>query len=295
MTNISASLVKELRDKTGAGMMDCKNALNQCKGSIEESVDWLRKKGLAAAQKKSGRIATEGLIGLSIDNLNGAIIEVNSETDFVARNETFQDFVKITAKLALSANGDINVLKTMKYPTTQRTVEEQLTDLVSTIGENISLRRLENISTSNGTLSSYVHSPLQEGVGKIGVLVSLQSLAEKSKLETLGKKLAMHIAASKPQAISQDDLNEEILARERVILTEQAKDTKRPDAIVEKIVTGRLQKFFEESCLLEQTYVMDNELKVSDAIELVEKEVGNKIDVTGFKVFVLGEGIEKLD
>jgi len=293
MAQITAALVKELREKTGAGMMDCKKALGECDGDIEASVDWLRTKGLAAAAKKAGRVAAEGLVGIAVEGTNGALVEINAETDFVARNETFQEFVKTTAKLALSADGDVDALKAAAYPGEDRTVEEQLTHLIATIGENMSIRRVANVSVGTGVLAPYIHNALADGIGKIGVIVGLESEADAAQVGALGKQLAMHVAAAKPQAVSRDELDPEAAERERAVLTEQAKESGRPADIIEKMVDGRMRKFFEEVCLVDQTFVIDGETKVSDAVAAAGKEAGGDITVKNFEMFVLGDGIEK--
>jgi len=293
MAQITAALVKELREKTGAGMMDCKKALGECDGDIEASVDWLRTKGLAAAAKKAGRVAAEGLVGVAVDGNRGALVEINAETDFVARNETFQEFVKTTAKLALAIDGDIDALKAAAYPGEQRSVEEQLTHLIATIGENMSIRRIANISVGTGVLAPYIHNALADGIGKIGVIVGLESEGDAAQLGVLGKQLAMHVAAAKPQAVSRDELDQDAAERERAVLTEQAKESGRPAEIIEKMVDGRMRKFFEEVCLVDQTFVIDGESKVSDAVAAAGKEAGGDITVKGFEMFVLGDGIEK--
>jgi len=293
MAQITAALVKELREKTGAGMMDCKKALGECDGDVEASVDWLRTKGLAAAAKKAGRVAAEGLVGVAIDGTNGALVEINAETDFVARNDTFQEFVKTAASLALNSNGDIDALKAMAFPGEDRTVEEQLTHMIATIGENMSIRRIANVNVGTGALAYYVHNALEASIGKIGVLVGLESEGDTAKLEAFGKQVAMHIAAAKPQAVSREELDQEAADRERAVLTEQAKDSGRPADIIEKMVDGRMRKFYEEVCLVDQTFVIDGESKVSDAVSAAGKDAGADIAIKGFEIFVLGEGIEK--
>lgn len=293
MAEITAALVKELREKTGAGMMDCKKALGQSGGDLEAAVDWLRKSGLAAAAKKAGRVASEGLIGVSTQGPSGAVVEVNAETDFVARNETFQDFVATTAKLAIAAGGDAEALKGAAFPGAQRSVGEQLTHLVATIGENMTLRRSAALKVKAGVVASYVHLAVKPGLGKIGVLVALESTAEPAKIEVLGKQLAMHVAAANPQAVGRADVNAAALARERNILAEQARASGKPENIIDKMVEGRLRKYYEEVCLLEQVYVVDQESKVSAVLEKASKELGAPIQVAGFVRFALGEGIEK--
>jgi elongation factor Ts len=293
MAAISAALVKELREKTGAGMMDCKKALTENDGDMEASVDWLRTKGLAAAQKKAGRVASEGLVGVATEGNSGAVIEVNSETDFVSRNEDFQSFVKALAEIALAAGGDEDAVKASDYPGTGRNVEDELTQRIATIGENISIRRAEAVSVANGVVSSYVHSALAPGLGKIGVLLALESEGDAGKLDELGKQLSMHIAAAQPQWVSKDEVSADALERERNVLREQAADSGKPPEIVEKMVEGRMRKFYEEVCLLEQTFVIDNETKIAKVLDAAAKDIGADVKVTGFVRFGLGEGIEK--
>ena len=293
MAQITAALVKELRDKTGAGMMDCKKALTETDGDIEASVDWLRKKGLSQAAKKAGRIAAEGLVAVAAGENSGAIIEVNSETDFVARNEAFQKFVKTMAELTLENRGDMEAVLGTNYPGTNRSVPDELTDMIATIGENMSIRRCHALSVGNGVVAPYVHNALATGIGKIGVLVALESEGDKDALNALGKQIAMHVAATLPRWVSRDEVAAEDLDRERVILTEQARATDRPENIIEKMVEGRLRKFYEEVVLLEQTFVIDNETKISKVLENAAKEVGAPVKIASFVRFSLGEGIEK--
>lgn len=295
MAQITAALVKELREKTGAGMMDCKKALAENDADIEASVDWLRTKGLAAAAKKSGRVAAEGLVGVAVNGTSAAMVEVNAETDFVARNDTFQTFVKRTAEVALNTENDLDALKAAKFPGEDRTVDEQLVHMIATIGENMSIRRVKFMEVEDGVISSYIHNSLAHGLGKIGVLVGLQSTGEPAVLDTFGKQLAMHVAAAKPQSVSRDDMDSEIVARERAIFAEQARESGKPPEIVEKMVDGRIRKFYEEACLLDQTYVIDGESKVSAAVEAAGKEANGSIVVKEFALFVLGEGIEKAE
>jgi len=292
MAEVTASLVKELREKSGAGMMDCKKALSENDGSIEEAIDWLRTKGLAAAAKKSGRIASEGLVGIAMEGNTGAVVEVNSETDFVARNVEFQGFVSTVANLALN-NGDMDSLNAAAYPDGGTTVEAKLTGLISTIGENMNIRRVSTVSVETGAVTSYVHNALVTGLGKIGVLVALESAGDVAKLNELGKQLAMHIAATNPQSISRDDLDPEAVNRERQILSDQARESGKPEEIIEKMVEGRIRKFYEEVCLLDQVYVIDGESRVSQAIEAVAKDLGTPVTLKAFVRFALGEGIEK--
>jgi elongation factor Ts len=293
MAEITAALVKELREKSGAGMMDCKKALTENDGDLEAAVDWLRTKGLAAAAKKAGRVAAEGLVGVHIDGNKGAVSEVNAETDFVARNDAFQALVGNVTKLAVDAGDDIDALNGMDYPGTGRTVSEEITHNVATIGENMNIRRIASLSVENGVLASYVHNQLVPGLGKIAVLVALESEGGTDGLEDVGKQLAMHIAAARPQSIGREDLDQESVERERQVLIEQARESGRPEEIIEKMVEGRLRKFYEEVCLLEQTFVIDGESKLSKVVEDAGKAAGGAVKVTGFKLFVLGEGIEK--
>ena len=293
MAQITAALVKELREKTGAGMMDCKKALGENDGDVEASIDWLRTKGLATAAKKAGRVASEGLVGIAIDGTKGAIVEINAETDFVARNETFQDFVTTASNIALTTGNDVDALKAAPFPGEERNVQEQLTHMIATIGENMSIRRVQTLSVDKGVVSSYIHTALAPGIGKIGVLVALETEADSAKADAFGKQLAMHVAAAKPQSISRDDIDQEVVDRERAIFAEQARDSGKPAEIVEKMVEGRIRKFYEEACLVDQTFVIDGDSKVSTAIEAAGKEAGGPITLKGFSLFVLGDGIEK--
>jgi elongation factor Ts len=292
MAEITASLVKELREKTGAGMMDCKRALGETAGDIEGAVDWLRKKGLAAAAKKAGRIAAEGLVGVATAGNAGSVVEVNSETDFVARNEAFQNFVRQVADLAL-AKGDLDAVKAAAFPGTGRTVAEELTHLVATIGENMSQRRVRRLEVGKGVVVSYVHNALVPGLGKIGVLVALESGGDQGKLTALGKQLAMHVAAANPQFLTIADVDAGSLDRERDVLREQAKASGKSDAIIDKMVEGRLRKYYEEVVLLEQIFVVDGETRIAKVVEAAAKEAGAPIKITAFARFALGEGIEK--
>jgi elongation factor Ts len=293
MAQITAALVKELRDKTGVGMMDCKKALVENDGDIESSVDWLRKKGLSQAAKKAGRVAAEGLVAVASGENVGAVAEVNSETDFVARNETFQNFTRNIAELALAKGGEMDAVLAAEYPGANRSVPDELTDMIATIGENMSFRRCHALSVSNGVVATYVHNALANGVGKIGVLVALESEGDKDALNALGKQIAMHVAATLPRWVSRDEVASEDLERERAILTEQARASGRPENIIEKMVEGRIRKFYEEVVLLEQTFVIDNETKISNVLENAAKDVGAPIEIAGFVRFALGEGIEK--
>ena len=294
MAQITAALVKELRELTGAGMMDCKKALGETDGDVQAGVDWLRKKGLAAAAKKAGRIASEGLVGIALDGNAGAVVEVNAETDFVARNETFQEYVKTVAEIALANGGDMEAIKAAAYPGGDgRNVAEQLTHMISTIGENMSLRRAQLLKVKNGVLGSYIHNAAGEGLGKIAVLVAVESDADAAKLATVGKHVAMHVAAANPQSVSRDDLDPEALEREKNVLSEQARASGKPENIIEKMVEGRLRKFYEEACLVDQVFVMDSESKVGDVVANAGKEAGGAAAVGGFIRYALGEGLAK--
>jgi elongation factor Ts len=292
MAEITAALIKDLRDKTGAGMMDCKQALVAAEGSIEGAVDWLRKKGLATAAKKSGRVAAEGLVGVAAGVREGAIVEVNAETDFVARNDQFQDYVHTVAKLALTSSADMESLKQMPHPS-GRSVAEELTQLIATVGENMSLRRAVKLSVNQGVVSTYIHNALAPGLGRIGVLVALESTGDQDKLAALGRQIAMHVAAARPDALNIADVDTAALDRERSILVDQARASGKPENIIEKMVEGRLRKYYEEVVLLEQVYVIDGETKVSKVVEAAAKDVGAPVALTGFVRFALGEGIDK--
>ena len=285
---VTAALVKELREKSGAGMMDCKKALAETDGDMDAAVDWLRTKGLAAAAKKSGRVAAEGLVSIAVDGTNGAMIELNAETDFVSRNDDFQNFARTLASLALQAD-DIEGLKALDYPGTGRTVDEELTHQIATIGENMMLRRMQKVSVSSGAVVPYIHNAVADGLGRIGVLVGLEAGSATDDLNNLGKQLAMHIAATTPAAIRVEELDPELVAREREVLVQQAKESGKPQEIAEKMVEGRIRKYYQEVVLLEQTFVIDGESKVADVI----KKTGADISMTGMAQFVLGAGIEK--
>ena len=289
---LSASMVKELREKSGAGMMDCKKALQETDGIMEEAVDWLRKNGLSAVAKKSGRVAAEGLIGVTVKESSGAIIEINSETDFVARNEIFQGFVRTCSELAIDNNNDVNFLKQLAYPNSDRTVEEELTNNIATIGENMNIRRIETLKISNGVVISYVHNSVKEGLGRLGVLVSIKTDVKSDKLLAVGKQIAMHIAATSPQSLNIEELDEEIVEREKQILIDQALASGKPKDIAEKMVIGRMQKFYQDVVLNEQTFVIDGETKIKDVIIKLGKDINSKVELTAFKRLTLGEGIE---
>ena len=290
---VTAAMVKELREKSGAGMMDCKKALNETEGDVDAAVDWLRKKGLSAAAKKSGRVAAEGLIGAVTAGQKGALIEVNSETDFVARNEAFQGFVTGLAALSLTHDGDLAALVAADFPGSGRTVADELTHNIATIGENMTIRRAEVQAVETGLVVSYVHNASAPGLGKIGVLVALESTGDAGKLEALGKQVAMHIAATAPQSLSIEDLDPTLIDREREVLSDQARASGKPEEIIGKMVEGRLRKFYEEAVLLEQVFVIDNETKVGKVVEKAAADIGAPVKITGFSRLVLGEGVER--
>jgi elongation factor Ts len=292
MADFSAKDVKELRERTGAGMMDSKKALEENNGDMEAAVDWLRTKGLAAAAKKAARTAAEGLVGVAVDGTEGAVVEVNSETDFVAKNDKFQDFVAKVTTLALGTEPTVEALKAAPYPE-GGTVEEKLTDNIATIGENQSLRRVGKIAVDKGAVISYVHNAAAAGMGKIGVLVALESDAGTDVLEPLGKQLAMHVAAAAPQALTGDDLDADTIERERAIASEKAAESGKPAEIVEKMVEGAIAKFRKENALMSQLFVMDNKTKIEDVVAQAAKEAGTPITLKAFIRFQLGEGIEK--
>ncbi|HXZ00876.1 MAG TPA: translation elongation factor Ts [Stellaceae bacterium] len=293
MAEITAALVKELREKTGAGMMDCKRALGETGGDLEGAVDWLRKKGLSAAAKKAGRVAAEGLVGVATRGRRGAVVEVNAETDFVARNETFQHFVRTATELALDTGDDVEALKAAAFPGTGRSVADELTHMIATIGENMALRRVRRLEVENGAVLAYVHNALAPGLGRIGVLVALESAGDGEKLGALGKQLAMHVAAAKPDYLDVASVDAAALERERGVLREQARASGKPEAIIDKMVEGRLRKFYEEVVLLEQLYVIDGERRIGKVIEAAAKEIGAPVAVAGFARFALGEGIAR--
>ncbi|HML43233.1 MAG: elongation factor Ts [Hyphomicrobium zavarzinii] len=298
MSTISAATVKELRDKTGAGMMDCKQALTETNGDMEAAIDLLRKKGLSKAAKKSDRVAAQGLIGVLSKVKSGAVVEVNSETDFVARNAQFQEMVQNIASLALAANGDVSKLLTATYPGTSATVDQQIKDAIATIGENMALRRTAALSVKEGVVADYVHSKAADGLGKIGVLVALESAGDTDSLMALGRQLAMHIAASNPMVVNVEDLPKEAIERERAIYVEQAKaepkNAGKSDEILAKASEGRLQKeFINQSVLLKQVFVIDGKATVAEILKSAEKDVGAPVKVAGFVRYALGEGIEK--
>ncbi|OAG75859.1 Translation elongation factor Ts [Acetobacter malorum] len=286
MAAITAALVKELREKTGAGMMDCKKALNESNGEIEGAIDWLRTKGLAAAAKKSGRVAAEGLVAVASEDKKAAMVEVNAETDFVARNEAFQSFVESVAQVALKVGDDLEAIKAATLAT-GRTVADELTHLIATIGENMSLRRARVFTVPSGVVATYVHGALRPGVGKIGVLAALEAPTASDAINQLGRQIGMHVAATRPSALDVTSLDQAEVERERAVLIDQAKDSGKPEAIIEKMVEGRIRKFYEEVVLLEQVWVHDGESRVKKVLE----KAGVKL--VGFDRFQLGEGIEK--
>jgi elongation factor Ts len=293
MAEISPALVKELREKTGAGMMDCKRALTETQGDLEAAIDWLRTKGLAAAAKKSDRVAAEGLVAVACQGTKGAIIEVNAETDFVGRNESFQQFVQKTAELAETVKGNVESLKKAPYAGTGKTVEEELTHLVATIGENMTLRRAAYLDVSQGVVVPYVHNAAAPGLGRLGVLVALESSASVDVLTALGKQIAMHVAAAHPIALTADAVDPAAVDRERAIFREQALASGKPAEFVDKMVEGRLRKFYEEVVLEEQVFVIDGKTRIKDVVAASGKEQGQPIKLAGFVRFALGEGIEK--
>ena len=295
MVDISASIVKELRDKTGAGMMDCKKALLECGASVDNATDWLRKKGLASAGKKTGRIASEGVVSIAVDGNKAVIIELNAETDFVAKNEKFQALARSLLSIALKNNvTDLDSLLTTKFSdNSDKTVQEEIMGHIATIGENISLRRLEVLSIASGVIGSYVHNAVSDSMGKIGVLVSLESDVSNEIMKSLAKQISMHIAAAKPESLSVEQLDQNIIEREKAIFSEQAIASGKPESVVEKMVEGRIRKFCEEVVLLEQSYAIDGKTKISQMISDAAKQVGADITVTGFVRYALGEGIEK--
>ena len=289
---LSASTIKELREKSGAGMMDCKKALTETNGNMEEAIDWLRKQGLSAVAKKSGRVAAEGLIGVTIKNNSGAMVEINSETDFVARNELFQNFVKTCSTLVLSSKNDIEALQKLPFPNSDRTVKQELANNIATIGENMNIRRVEFLEVSEGILVSYVHNNVADGLGRLGVLVALESKAENNNLLETGKQVAMHIAATSPKSLNIEDLDPQIVEREREVLIDQAMASGKPKEIAEKMVQGRMNKFYQEVVLNEQVSVVDGETKIKDLIKKLSSDINHDVKIKGFKILKLGDGIE---
>jgi elongation factor Ts len=291
MANITAQMVKELRERTGAGMMDCKAALQETNGDMEPAVDLLRKKGLAKAAKKAGRIAAEGLIGLAVEGPKGVLVEVNSETDFVARNDLFQGLVKMIANVALTVGTDMEKIKAAKVG--HITIADAIADTIAKIGENMTLRRASQLSVGTGVIASYVHNSVEEGLGKIGVLVALESTGKAEELKRFGRMVAMHVAASNPQAVDSSGLDPEVVRREKDVLADKYKAQGKPANVVEKIVESGLKTFYKEVCLLDQAYIHEPDKSVSQAIKEAEGGVGGPIKVTGFVRYALGEGIDR--
>jgi len=293
MAEITAALVKELREKSGAGMMDCKKALAESGGDMDAAVDWLRTKGLAAAQKKSSRVAAEGLVGVESRGNEAVVVEVNSETDFVARNDQFQEFVSAVADITLANKGDLEAVAKADYPGTGRSVADELTNRIATIGENMNLRRAAYLSVPKGVVASYIHNQVADGLGKIGVLVALESDGDADKLNEFGRQVAMHVAAAAPQALDVASLDPAVVEKEREVLAGQARESGKPENIIEKMVEGRIRKFYEESVLLQQVWVLDGESRVEDVVKALAKDLGTDVKLAGFVRYQLGEGIEK--
>ena len=294
MSNVTAAMVKELRDRTGAGMMDCKQALTENAGNMDAAIDWLRKKGLSKAAKKAGRIAAQGLIGVVSEGRSGALVEINSETDFVARNPQFQEMVSAISKLAPKAGGDLAKLLAAKIGAKGDSVEDHVKDAIATIGENMSVRRTATVEVAEGVVADYIHNKAADGIGKMGVLVALESKGDKGKLMEFGRQLAMHVAAADPKAITADELDKELIEKERAVYTEQAKASGKPADIVAKMVDGRLKKeFFQQVVLTQQIYVLDGKSPVDAALKVAEKDAGAPIKIAAFVRYALGEGIEK--
>lgn len=291
--SISAAQVKQLREMTGAGMMDCKTALSETGGDIEAAVDWLRKKGISKADKKSGRTAAEGLIGIASDAASAVVVEVNSETDFVARNDAFQDLVRNVATVALSTDGSVEAVAAAPYPGGDKTVEAAIKDAIATIGENMTLRRAGRLSVSKGAVATYVHNAAAEGLGKIGVLVAVETDGDAEAARNFGRQVAMHVAATSPMALTEAEVDPAAVAREKEIFSEQARQSGKPENIIEKMVEGRLRKFFEEVVLLKQSFVINPDVTVEQALKEAEKEIGAPARITAFLRFALGEGIER--
>lgn len=289
--SITAAMVKELREKSGAGMMDCKTALTESGGDMEAAIDWLRTKGLAKAAKKAGRVAAEGLVGVAANGAKASVVELNSETDFVARNEGFQELVSKVATVALTTDGTLDAVSAANLD--GKPVSDAVTDAIATIGENMTLRRTSALEVANGVVASYVHGAVAGGLGKIGVLVALESTGDESKLTALGRQIAMHVAATSPLALDTASLDPAVVERERSVFAEQARDSGKPDNIIEKMVEGRLRKFYEEVTLVKQAFVIDPDKTVEQAVDALAKELGTGVKISGFVRFALGEGIEK--
>ncbi len=299
MSGITASTVKQLREMTGAGMMDCKTALKETDGDMDAAVDWLRKKGLSKAAKKAGRTASEGLVAVAVENAGngatGVVVEVNSETDFVARNDIFQNMVSDIAQTAIGVSGDLEKLRAAKFAGSEKSVDEHIAEMVGQIGENMNLRRAEGVVVDEGVVASYVHGQATDGAGKIGVLVGLKSSGDKAKLQAVGKQIAMHVAAARPLSARVEELDQTVVTREKEVLADQARASGKPENIIEKMVEGRLRKFYEESVLLEQIFVIDGETKVGKVLENAAKDVGAAVELVGFARLELGDGVEKSD
>ncbi len=293
MTNVTAAMVKDLREKTGAGMMDCKKALAETNGDMEAAIDWLRAKGIAKADKKSGRTAAEGLVGIASNGTKAVVVEVNSETDFVARNDAFQDLVRGIAQVALGTDGSVEAVAAAAYPASGKPVGDTIKDAVATIGENMNLRRSASLSFEDGVVATYIHNGVADGLGKLGVLVALKSTGDKEALNAIGRQVAMHIAATNPLALRAEEVDAAVAERERNVFIEQSRASGKPDAIIEKMVDGRMRKFFEEVALLSQAFVINPDLTVAAAVKEAEKAVGAPIEVTGMARLLLGEGVEK--
>jgi len=289
--SITAAMVKELREKSGAGMMDCKTALTENGGDMEAAVDWLRTKGLAKAAKKAGRVAAEGLVGVAAEGTKAAVIELNSETDFVARNEGFQELVGKVATVAVGTDGSVDAVTAANLD--GKSVADSITDAIATIGENMTLRRTAILSVGDGVVSTYVHGAVADGLGKIGVLVALESSGDKDKLNVLGRQIAMHVAATSPLALNTEELDPEVVEREKSVFSEQARESGKPENIIEKMVEGRLRKFYEEVTLVKQAFVINPDQTVEQAVEALAKDLGTEVKLSGFVRFALGEGIEK--
>jgi elongation factor Ts len=291
--SISAAQVKELRDMTGAGMMDCKAALAETNGNMDDAVDWLRKKGIAKADKKAGRTAAEGLIGVAADDLSAVAVEVNSETDFVARNDAFQEIVRNVAKVALATDGSSDAVANAAYPGSGKSVAETIKDAVGTIGENMGFRRSAKLSVKSGAVATYIHNAVADNLGKIGVLVAVETAGDAAKARAFGRQVAMHVAATAPMALTEAEIDPAAAARERAIFLDQAKASGKPDAIAEKMVEGRMRKFYEEVVLLKQAFVVNPDITVAQALKEAEKDIGAPAAITGYVRFALGEGIER--
>ncbi|ACM36810.1 MULTISPECIES: translation elongation factor Ts [Rhizobium/Agrobacterium group] len=293
MTEITAAMVKELREKSGAGMMDCKKALAENGGDMEASIDWLRAKGIAKADKKSGRTAAEGLIGIASSGTTAVVVEVNSETDFVARNDAFQDMVRGISNVALSTDGTVDSINAATYAATGKSVSDSIKDAIATIGENMALRRATQLKVEDGVVATYVHNAVADGLGKLGVLVALKSTGNKEALNTIGRQIAMHVAATNPLAVRAEEVDAAVAERERNVFIEQSRESGKPENIIEKMVEGRMRKFFEDVALLSQAFVINPDLTVAAALKEAEKDVGAPIEITGIARLLLGEGIEK--